>query len=338
VATSLRREDGKVWIEGMDRYRVIDPVFEGIRLILAHRGESHSPEYIQGISGSAFRIGGICPCAPTCDNAMSPETLIRLLGYEAESLRLPGKGDELKTQTRQVVARVKQEVDAGRAALVFHAFTNAEFDVVYGYDIEKKQFLGRGSYAGNDKPFAEADEGRMATCGGICDPLGAILIGRKTGTFDARKAELAALAEAVRHARSQKNLDKLGGEKWVMLQGLACYDRWVRDFQKPDKKREVGDAYCYGVYHSTHRAAAAFLREIAPRYPKGAEHLRRAAGHFEAEANTLDQGEKLLWWNSPEGPDPKRNAEAAEILKQARDAYAAGIAAIEQALATGDKD
>lgn len=331
---TVRREDGKVWIEGMDRYRVIDPVFEGIRLILAQRGESYSSEYIQGISGSAFRIGGICPCAPTCDNAMSPQDLIRLLGYEFEHVKIGGKGEELAAATRAAVARVKQEIDAGRAALVWHAFTNAEWDVVYGYDREKKQFLGRGSYAGNDKPFAEADEMRMGTCGGICDPLGVILIGRKAGQLDAPKAELDALQEAVRHARSQKNVDKLGGEKWVMLQGIACYDRWAREFRDdPKRKRGVGDAYCYGVYRSTHRAAAGLLREIAPKYPKGAEHLRQAAGQFEAEANVLDKGEKLLWWNSPEGPDAKRNAEAAALLKQVRDAYAAGITAIEQALA-----
>jgi hypothetical protein len=64
-----------------------------------------------------------------------------------------------------------------------------------GYDGEKRQFLGRGSYAGNDKPFAEADEGRMATCGHICDPLGAILIGRKVRDFDARAAYAAGIAE-----------------------------------------------------------------------------------------------------------------------------------------------
>lgn len=64
-----------------------------------------------------------------------------------------------------------------------------------------------------------------------------------------------------------------------------------------------------------------------------ADHLRRAADHFQAEAETLASSEKLLWWNSPEGPDPGRNAKAAALLKGARAAYAAGIAEIEKALA-----
>ena len=329
----LGREGPKVWIDGVDRYRYLDPMFEGVRIILAHRGERYSAGYIQGLSGSAFRIGGICPCAPTCDVAMDAMRLVRLLGYDFEHLKLEGKDDELKAQTRKTVARVKQEIDAGRPALVWHAFTNAEWDVVYGYDGDKRQFLGRGSWQGNDKPYAVADEGRMSTCGKICPPQGVVVIRQKAKPFDAREAELAALREAVRHGRSQKNVDKLGGEKWAMLEGIACYDRWVRDFKDPEKKRTMGDSYCYGVYHSVRASAAPFLREIAPRYPKAAEHLEAAAKHFETEVEWLKKGEKLLWWGSPEGPDPNRNEQAAAILQNARDAYAAGIGEIEKALA-----
>ncbi len=57
-------EDKRVVLDGVDRYRVIEPLFEGIRIILSHRGEEYSPAYIQGISGAAFRIAGICPCTP----------------------------------------------------------------------------------------------------------------------------------------------------------------------------------------------------------------------------------------------------------------------------------
>ena len=59
-------------IKGVDRYRVMDPWFEGTQVVLSFRGEPYSPEYIQGISGAGFRIAGICPCAPTCSFAMDP--------------------------------------------------------------------------------------------------------------------------------------------------------------------------------------------------------------------------------------------------------------------------
>ena len=48
-------------LEGIDRYRVVEPLFEGIRVILSYRGETYTPDYIQGISGAAFRVAGICP-------------------------------------------------------------------------------------------------------------------------------------------------------------------------------------------------------------------------------------------------------------------------------------
>ena len=77
-----------VTIEGLDRYRVVEPMFEGLRVILSYRGEPYSPAYIQGISGAAFRVSGICPCAPTCGIAMQPQDLALLLGYQVEYLPL----------------------------------------------------------------------------------------------------------------------------------------------------------------------------------------------------------------------------------------------------------
>jgi hypothetical protein len=117
------------------------------------------------------------------------------------------------------------------------------------------------------------------------------------------------------------------------LDGLLCYERWAREFRSnPEKKREAGDAYCYGIYRSTHRAASDFLKELTPRYPSADSHLLAAARHFSEEADTLDSGERLLWWNSPEGPDAARNAEAADLLESACSSYRRGIEEIEQAL------
>ena len=147
-----------------------------------------------------------------------------------------------------------------------------------------------------------------------------------------RQAELAALREAVRHARSRKSQEELNGGKWVFLEGLQCYDRWVTDFTSPEKKRGPGDAYCLGVYRSTHRAASEFMLELVPRYPEARAHLEHAAGHFAAEADALDQCVPLLGRESTPGPDAERNARAAVLLRQARDSYARGIDDIEGAL------
>jgi hypothetical protein len=328
----VRRKGGRVWIDGVKKYEYIDPMFEAVRMALALRGDEYSAAYMQGISGSAFRIGGICVCAPTCDNAMWPQQLVRLLGYKAQPAKVDGEGEQLQTTTREAVRLVRAEIDAGRAVLVWHAFTTAEWDVVYGYDAEKGTFLGRGSYKGNDAEFAEAKESRMATCGDMCPTFGAVLIGQKTHEFDARKAEFAALVEAVRHARDQRNVDGLSGDEWDMLSGIACYSRWAEAWKDPKRKRSDADAYCFGIYRDTHAAAGPFLREIAPKYGKGKANLLKAAEHFDAEAATLAKGEKLLWWDSPRQADAERSAAAHKLLTEACEHYAAGVAEIEAAL------
>lgn len=241
---------------------------------------------------------------------------------------LDKEGLDLDTAVQPVIAHIKDEIRAGRPALVWHAFTTAEWDVVCGFDDEKKLFYGRGSYLGLDE-YAFADEKRTAT---FSPALGAIFIGNKVGTFDSHSAEIAALQEAVRHAHSTPNQDEPGWGEWVFLEGFLAYERWVNDFKNPNKLRSSGDAYCYGIFRSTHKAAADFLAELAPKYPSAQSHLLLASQHFASEAEILNQGEDLLWWNSPEGPDAQRNEKASEVLGRAYASYKDGITAIEKTL------
>jgi hypothetical protein len=334
AALAADKGDEKMILEGVDSYQVMGPMFESARVVLSYLGEPYSPAYVQGVSGAAFRIGGICPCAPTCACAMDTQTLLKLFGYQIEHLPLCEEGIDLESETQTVIERVKDEVRAGHPALVWHAFTWAEWDVVAGFDDETHQFLGRGSYAGLDG-YATADQGRMATCGAICPPLGAILVGDKTGRYDARTAEIAALQEAVAHAHSTENLDKADREQWAMLYGLACYDRWISDFEaNPPRLPTMGDRYCFGVNRSTHRAAAGFVRELATKYPEDSQHLERAAPHFEDEADALNEAAEMLFpgWELPKEANREINDQVAALLRTARDNYARGIDQIEGAL------
>ncbi len=169
-------------IEGIDHYRVMEPLFEGIRVMLSYRGERYSPEYVQGISGAAFRIAGICPCAPTCSSAMAPQDLVRVFGYEIAHIPLSGEGVDPKQRIHEVIKRVKDEIRSGRPVLVWHAFTNAEWDVVCGFEDVDKQFFGRGSYVGL-VVYARAHQMRMIECLNISPAMGAIFIGEKKSEF-----------------------------------------------------------------------------------------------------------------------------------------------------------
>ena len=322
----------RVIIEGIDRYRVVEPLFECVRVALARRGETYSPAYIQGIAGSAFRIAGVCPCAPTVSRAMDVADLVALLGYDCEVLPIGGEDVDPAERLQDVLSPIKQEIRAGRPVLLWSPFTTCEWDVVCGFDDATGKLLGRGSYRGTGEEYAQADEAQTLKSEAICGFGAAILIGDKSGDLDARQAELAGLREAVRIGRSRKNEEGLAGEEWVMLEGLMCYDRWIDDWGKPDKERGSGDSYCLGIYRSSRRAGADFLHEIAPRYPDAADHFTRAAEHFAAEAVALDRCDPVFGWKTPEGPDPQRNEQAATLLTEARGHYAKGIGELEAAL------
>jgi hypothetical protein len=331
----------RVVIENVDRYRVPEPLFEGVRVILAYRGESYSPAYIQGISGAAFRIGGPCPCAPTCEYAMGTDDLIRLLGYECERAGLGGPESDPKTQLPALLARIRDEIRAGRPALVWNAFTTAEFDVVCGFDEEKHELIGRGSYKGLDG-YATAPDTRPAE-NDVAPAVGAIFIGNKVKDFDARAAEMAALREAVLHAHGASASIFPG-----MPTGLACYDAWVASYQQRgsliraktrDGKDDLGwvaaqagdDFYPLTIWPSARQAAADFLRELAPKYPAGVAHLEAAAGHFERESQALAACRETLGDRS-KPPSDEQCIAAAAHLRDARACYSLATAEVARAL------
>jgi len=364
VADRVRVEGKRVWIEGVGGYKVSEPMYEAVAAVARYLGTGRSPQYLQGIAGSPFRIAGICPCAPTSEMLMGTGEFAETLGYTVTSINMRNTVDdygELKDladafmkngnalpkpdsladsrlqeqarQVREIIGQIKASIRRGIPAIVWHAFTNAEFDVVTGYDDSTGEFLGWGSYNNpEDGSYARAPQGRMVTTAYVGGLPEAILLSATAEEPDARSAELQALTRAIKHAHSKKNVDRLGSEEWVFLHGTACYSRWADDWKKPEKRRGAGDSYCFGVYSATHKLAAGFLREIAPKHKRAEKELLHAADFFEAESEVLEKARDILWWTAPQEPDPERNTQAAAILGQARDSYVNGIAALERAV------
>ena len=320
----------RVVLEGVDRFRVREPNFEGIRIVLGFLGDRHSPAYIQGISGAAFRFGGPCPCAPNCSTQMGTTDLLKLLGHEYTEAILGWTGDveDAKRNMTSLVPRIKEALRAGRPVLLWYGFADTAYEVVTGYDDTRGVFLGYHMHQRPHDGLAEAKQDRAQEAAASCPAFGALFIGRRTGALDAKSAEIAALREAVRHAHDRRVTRRPGKPD---MEGLRAYDRWADKFRDPAAARTAGDSHCYYVYRSTHRAAGRFLREIAPRHPDAAALLLRAALEFTAEAGVLDTAEPLLAWQSPEH-DAARNEKLWPLLTKARDHYAAGIACIEEAL------
>ena len=304
-------------LDGVSSYAVYETNFEAARLALNYLGENYTAPYFHGIAGSAFRIGGICPCAPTCTLAMSPQQLLKLFGYDYEEC--PYDDTDKYAAHEKMLTAVRMSIDSGLPALVWNAFTECEWDIVTGYDENEKVFYGRGAY-----PIYAGDYGKnpwdKTLHAGASEGIMAIIIRKGSGMFDKRNAEIAAIKETVRHANDLENTDKLGGNDWVFLQGKAAYRRWADDFSQPDHKRGVGDAYCIDVYSSCHAQAGSFLRGIAPDHPRASVIFTEAAQLFDKEAECLKNLRPLLGWSSPES-DAERNEKAAALLKQAAEFY-----------------
>lgn len=306
-------------LENVDIYRVCEPLFEGARVVLSYLGEKYTPQYIQGISGAGFKIAGGCPSRPTCIYTMWTSDFIRYLGYEV--IEYPCADAQ---ENEKMIEAVKRQIDSGKPALVWHALTNAEWDVVCGYDEENKQFIGRGTYRGTDG-YDRENWDRAANCD-VCPPLGAIIIGDKVSALDERKAETDSLQEAVRHARTTVPIKD-------SIEGIQFYRKWAEEYSQPGKDKGLADAYCHGVYLSARTAVVGYLREIAPKYSGEARSLLlKAADWFGHETEQLTQAGHYISWNSPWGVDEERSKNTAPILKEAAGYYEKAIECIEQAL------
>ena len=314
-------------LTGIDKYRYYEPLFEGLRIILKYMGEDYTPEYIQGISGAAFKIAGGCPSRPTCVYDMWPSDFLRYLGYDiSEYACIDEAGNDI---TDRMIEAVKKHIDSGRPALVWHAFTDAEWDVVCGYDNDSKVFIGRGTYKGKDD-FAIAPWDRTKSSDLV--NIHAILINKKVSELSNREAEINSLKNAVKHARKEADLGS-GKNEFYKLEGIQSYRKWVDIYSHEGADRGVADAYCMDVYSSVRKAAVKYLHEIADKYDaRVSEQLKKAADFFAAEANALSAAKPYLTWSSPWGVDEERSRKTAPILAQAADCYEKAIEHLEAAL------
>ena len=319
----------KVLLDGIEPYAMPEPLYEGLRVLLSYRGEKITSGYMQGISGAAFRIAGICPCAPTCNYAVEPHDLAELLGYDVSYLPFHVKGTGHTERLRKIITNIKEELRANRPALLWHAFSFCEWDVVCGFDDNERIFLGRSSHKGK-KQYTEAPEERSMESVTECSHLGAILVGEKLSGYDAEALETNSLHEAVSHAHSTINMDRLNEKDWVMLDGLMCYDRWVKSFKDPDKVPDQGDSYCISIYSKTHAAAGDYMHELASKQPSRlSKHYKNAGEHFYREGECLNSCVNLVGFNAARTKDSGRNKETVHLLQQARDSYFQGIKEIE---------
>jgi hypothetical protein len=206
--------------------------FESLRLALNFLGEDYSPAYFHGIAGTVFRVGGICPCAPTCTTAMSLQQLIKLLGYDYEELPYNESSSDIDAE--RMIDAVCESIDNGVPSLVWNAFAPCEWGIVTGYDENEKVFYGRVPWRNGKDEYEKANWDKSKEEAGLVG-LMAFIIKGKSSSLKCMETEITALREAVRHANDMENTDKINSGKWVFLQGKAAFNRWADDFQAPGR-------------------------------------------------------------------------------------------------------
>ena len=305
----------------IDGYRYYDPVFESARIVLNQIGETYTPEYILGISGSAFKIGAGCPSRPTCICDFWPSGFYKYMGYDATEYSCADKdGNDV---TGKMIDAVKASIDNGKAVSVWHAFRNEEWDVVCGYDDQTLQFIGKGTTI-NGYARQPWDRAKTSNVAGF----GSVVVGDKIAGFNEWDAEINSLKNAVAHARKESDDTELH-----KTEGIQGYKKWAEYFAAPGADRGLADAYCYDTYSSVRKAAVIYLRTLAGKYGgEAAVHLRNASEGFDEEVAWLGKARPYIDWNSPWGVDEERSKNLAPLLSEAAAAYEKSIECIEKAL------
>ncbi|MFH1571830.1 MAG: hypothetical protein ABIL09_27820, partial [Gemmatimonadota bacterium] len=326
----VRRENGTVWIEGMEGVDWGGSFFaredSQVRcLVEALRGAGRDVTYaeVMGLSGAAFKL------TMTRDLFVAeihsevgldwPEVLSRVWGidYQPDAIAV---SDEENPGWREQLHRAAAE-SIGRGVPLF--YMNGEWNLLVGYREDGSAFLAR-QYAGSEfgyeehgKPHGFVGEAWFAS---TLRPAGEPALRR-----DAVLASLRAGADLA-YRPAEKS-----GERHF---GVGAYGVWIAALEENRPGVSLhGNAFSYSQLLTCRRAAAEYLRGVAGEVGgAAAAHLRQAADHYARIGQRLWDGRGCVEppWEASWTPE-NRAAEAA-ILRACAAQERAAVAEIEAAL------
>ncbi|BAD40563.1 hypothetical protein [Symbiobacterium thermophilum] len=296
--------------------------------LLAHAGRRLEPWYLAGVTGHAFRLTldlVISPSAPHELNFHEVFPLWERLGVwfkrVAARPRDPGYADV----RAEVIERVVQAVQRGRPAIVYDLLGCEEYGLVVGVEGDRWACLTPG--APTEPQWMEVASWPPADHAAFTRAEVIALLDL-TPDFDRRAAEVASLRFAVDHFWAPASRDM-----WLQ-HGRQAYQFWRTTLAAtgmplhgPEPGR--GHSYNLAVLHAARSDAAAYLADLAGRYPE-ADALQRAVGAYRRVADALAEASALAPY--PGAPLAERRAEVAACLDRALAAETEGIEAIERAL------
>jgi len=340
----VKREEGKVWIEGVKGFspaEYADSVHGVQARILQALGESLTYDDLICYSGFAFRIGvheGMCPSAghPFCGFQCVEN------GYRA----LPWKTKAYEAQPRQkseealagfeaeVRAAIKESIDRG---IPVH-YGSEEDGLIIGYADEGRRWWCYHPYhEWGAEPFWHDEAKGFA--GGTW-PWGIVIwLGPKTEAERAAERDLtiAALKQAVAMWKTERDKAYFCGEA-----AYAHWLKWLRGVDsgevKDPKVGMQGNGWYYNVLEHSRAIAGRWLKQRAEMFKgKPRERLLAAADHY-SQIHELCMKDIGCPWSLTLGPDKfaewtlELRRTQIERLEAAREHDRAAIAEIEKAL------
>ena len=321
---TVRREDGRVWIEGVPggQFGVgWDRFLRAMQALLKARGMDADMATLMAMSGDAFNLchashwqGVADLCTPT--DPLRVLTAAYGFDYDATHQGYPGAvlqqpKAEIRDLTEQALSRLREEIDAGRPVLIAGAEDHCgSCSVVVGYS-EKDGTL---CHVGDGEPYRwtpirgvtpgavdygfELVDGRSrgtmapgANGGWYANPI--YLVGARTAMPSARERALSALRGAVAlHDSPAHERPFWGGVQYYF--GARAYEEWekaLRELQYPeDLERDLaGEVTGFGAPDRWYT-----MENMAIQVDQVVRGRSAAAGLLEASAELLPEASEFV--------------------------------------------
>lgn len=357
LADGVRRENGKVFIPGLEKYRIGAGQTEctliaALAGAMQALGEPYTYEDLMGMSGAAFRMQihqpNWCPSSPHASCGFSCEGVATNVVPYAFTYHWIGKDAAKFAQAREAAVA---SIDRGIPALI----SSEETGIVLGYTDGGQTLLGRAPYdpSGGYVPLKRMHvlvNSRIPDSD-VYAPW--VIWTLKPGKpVPPRKEVLvASLRRALTLAGSERSPSVPGSDEGAYYaSGFSAWDTWIRQLRDAKRFETMdsgalstamlanGSIY-YGLLDARF-SAAIYLKNIAGEFdPKAVKHLRAAADLYQRMAekglcqrcpteiapmpHMLKKGQK---WTQE-----MRNAEA-DILEKALDLERRAVMEIDKAV------
>ncbi len=285
-----------------------------------------SDAWLYGGTGHAFIINlheEVCPSGPTAWHTEMLFKLGRNVGYEIDGVFARKNMPTFPEAQQKAWEHARRSIDAGVPCYGWE-LDIPEYYVVNGYDEIGYHYVGPSQEsAKKPKPWQELG----ATDIGVVE-MYSVKPGRPADDAVVVKQ---AFEFALEHAQSP--------EKWIFPKyqaGLAGYDNWIGALQA-NKAHSHGMAYNVQVWCECRSLGVAFLKEAKDRLDKKLGLVfDEAIAHYDIVARNLKRVEELFPFHTrkPEHiADEKRCHKAAQYLRVARTAEAAGLEVLKRIVA-----